>query len=359
MHTDLFDFDLPENLVALWPKVPRDLARLLVLELDEIRDMYFQNLASELNPGDILVFNDTRVISALLNGVRIRNGIAARISVNLHRRLGKSCWSALVKPARKLQVGDTLNFKPNFTGCFFKQLNAKVTRKTSTCEVELQFNLAGEDLDAAINKFGSMPIPPYIASKRAIEEKDLAMYQTIYARRNGAVAAPTAGLHFTENTFKDLSLKGVSAAYITLHVGAGTFLPVRAKNIQKHEMHSELGEISSEVALKLNKVRACGGRIIAVGTTVARLLETAVSESGEIQPFSGETDIFIAPGYCFRAVDGLITNFHLPKSTLFMLVSAFVGLERIRLVYAHAITKGYRFYSYGDSSLLWPINHDF
>ncbi|MEN2495066.1 MAG: S-adenosylmethionine:tRNA ribosyltransferase-isomerase [Hyphomicrobiaceae bacterium hypho_1] len=358
MRTDLFDFNLPEDRIALWPKEPRDLARLLVLDRDEVRDMCFKDLASELNSGDILVFNDTRVIPAALNGERERGNKLARISVNLHKRSDDASWLVFARPARKIKLHDRLIFRNFMRPDLSYRLNATVLRKADSGEIELKFDLSGAELDIAIQLIGAAPLPPYIISKRAICANDLESYQTIYSKHEGAVAAPTAGLHFTENVFKSLSVHDIRMAYLTLHVGAGTFIPVNTKDIENHYMHSEWGEISQEVASQLNTVRESGGRLIAVGTTVARLLETAALTNGKIQPFQGYTNIFISPGHRFRAIDGLITNFHLPKSTLFMLVSAFAGHDRICSAYNYAIAEGYRFYSYGDASLLWPINHD-
>ncbi len=358
MRSDAFDFDLPEELIALRPCEPRDAARLLVVDGSSMRDRRVLDLARELRSGDILVLNDTRVIPAALEGVRVRGEIEARISVNLHKRSGDAAWLAFARPARKLQVGDRLHFSGAMPAQPATKLGASVVRKADHGEVELTFDVSGPALDTAIATAGAMPLPPYIASKRAADHEDLSCYQTIYARRDGAVAAPTAGLHFTDRVFHYLAERGIEMAYLTLHVGAGTFLPVKAEDIQDHRMHAEWGEITPGVAQKLNAVRASGGRLIAVGTTVTRLLETAVDTNGVIQPFKGETDIFITLGYRFRAVDALLTNFHLPKSTLFMLVSAFAGLEHMRSAYAHAVAKGYRFYSYGDASLLWPADHE-
>jgi len=359
MRSDAFDFELPENLIALRPCEPRDAARLLVVRPQSLTDSKVSELADELNPGDVLVLNDTRVIPAALEGIRMRGEAKARIAVNLHKRSGGTKWLAFARPARKLQPGDQLAFSsdapPAAAG---GTLHATVVGKAKHGEVELAFDVAGPALDGAIAAVGSMPLPPYIASKRAADSEDRTCYQTVYAKHNGAVAAPTAGLHFTDRLFQTLAERGIETAYLTLHVGAGTFLPVKTEEIEDHSMHAEWGEITPAVARKLNGARARGGRLIAVGTTVTRLLETAAAENGEISPFKGETDIFITPGYRFRAVDALITNFHLPKSTLFMLVSAFAGLERMHTAYRHAIGEGYRFYSYGDASLLWRGNHE-
>ena len=358
MRTDLFHFELPEHLIALRPVEPRDAARLLVVGSEEggqgLKDRLVRNLADELRPGDVLVLNDTRVIPAALDGIRLRGEAQARIAVNLHKRCGDAQWRAFARPARKLEIGDRVRFANTAISRPMDVLDATVVSKTDGGEVELSFDLAGPALDAAIAGIGRMPLPPYIATKRTADKQDNNTYQTVYARRDGAVAAPTAGLHLTDGLFQALAARDIGTATLTLHVGAGTFLPVKAQNIKDHRMHAEWGEITPDVARRLNGVRAAGGRIIAVGTTVTRLLETAARTTGQIQPFAGETDIFIAPGHRWCAVDGLMTNFHLPRSTLFMLVSAFAGLERMHAAYTHAIAQGYRFYSYGDASLLWP-----
>jgi S-adenosylmethionine:tRNA ribosyltransferase-isomerase len=358
MRTDLFDFELPEALIALRPAETRDAARLLVVGRDGLADREVRDLAGELHPGDVLVFNDTRVIPAALEGVRMRGELRARIAANLHRRISGNRWRAFVRPARKLDIGDRLRFGEGNTSCLMGALDAEVVAKSEGGEVELSFELAGPALDEAIAAVGTMPLPPYIMSRRGADVSDATDYQTVYARHDGAVAAPTAGLHFTDGLFAALEQRGVTRQFLTLHVGAGTFLPVKADDVHAHRMHAEWGEITPEVADALNSVRVAGGRLVAVGTTVVRLLETATGADGVIHPFAGETDIFITPGYRFRAIDGLMTNFHLPRSTLFMLVSAFAGLERMQAAYAHAIAAGYRFYSYGDSSLLWPAGGD-
>ena len=355
MRTDQFDFDLSEDRIALRPMEPRDSARLLVVGSEGCRDCVVKDLTEELRPGDVLVFNNTRVIPAALEGVRIRGEARARIQANLHKRVGDDRWRAFVRPARKLDIGDRVRFGDGNNSCLMGALDATVAAKFEGGEVEFQFDLGGPVLDSAIAGIGEMPLPPYIASRRPADIQDLASYQTVYAKHDGAVAAPTAGLHFTDGLFAELAERGIGTIYLTLHVGAGTFLPVKADEISEHKMHAEWGEVSAEAAAELNQIRANGGRLIAVGTTVVRLLESAVSEQGDICPFSGDTDIFISPGYKFGAIDGMMTNFHLPRSTLFMLVSAFAGLERMQQAYAHAIESGYRFYSYGDSSLLWPM----
>ncbi len=355
LRTDQFDFDLPEELIALRPMEPRDTARLLVVGADGVRDRHVRDLTNELRSGDVLVFNNTRVIPAALEGFRVRGEARARIQANLHKRFGPDRWRAFARPARKLDVGDRVRFGEGNSSCLMGALDATVAAKFEGGEIEFQFDLAGPALDGAIAGIGEMPLPPYIASRRPADSQDLSSYQTVYAKHDGAVAAPTAGLHFTDGLLAGLADRGVETVFLTLHVGAGTFLPVKADEISEHKMHAEWGEVSAAVAQRLNSVRAAGGRLIAVGTTVVRLLESAVDETGEIQPFSGDTDIFIAPGHRFGAIDGMMTNFHLPRSTLFMLVSAFAGLERMQQAYAHAIKTGYRFYSYGDSSLLWPM----
>ena len=354
MRTDQFDFDLPDDLIALRPAEPRDSARLLVVEQGDTRDGIVRNLPDELKSGDVLVFNNTRVIPAALEGIRIRGDVQARIQANLHKRIADDRWLAFARPARKLNVGDRVRFGDGSSSCLMGALDATVAGRYEGGEVEFQFDLSGAALDSAVSSVGAMPLPPYIASRRQADVQDASSYQTVYAEHDGAVAAPTAGLHFTDQLFSDLADRGVETAYLTLHVGAGTFLPVKADEIDAHKMHAEWGEVTPELAERLNKIRSTGGRLVAVGTTVVRLLESATTTDGEIQPFAGDTDIFISPGHNFRAIDGMMTNFHLPRSTLFMLVSAFAGLERMQQAYAHAIQSKYRFYSYGDSSLLWP-----
>jgi S-adenosylmethionine:tRNA ribosyltransferase-isomerase len=354
MRTDLFDFDLPDAAIALRPVAPRDTAKMLVVRPElALADHSVRDLCDLLQPSDALVFNDTRVIPAALDGIRNRNGVTAKVEFNLHKRVDASRWLAFARPAKRLEAGDRLRFGHTNTSCLMGALDATVARKGDAGEVELAFDLAGADLDAAIAAVGIIPLPPYIALKRDIDETDKAAYQTIYAREPGAVAAPTAGLHFTPELFAALDARGISRHFVTLHVGAGTFLPVKADDTADHTMHAEWGEVSAETAAALNAVRARGGRIVAVGTTSLRLLESATPPNGPITPFTGDTAIFITPGYRFRAVDILMTNFHLPRSTLFMLVSAFAGLDTMQAAYAHAIASGYRFYSYGDASLLF------
>jgi len=353
VRTDLFDFELPDDRIALAPVSPRDAARLLVVRPGgALEDRTVRDLPSLLRPGDALVLNDTRVIAAALEGERRRDGSVAHISLNLHKRIDGSRWAAFARPAKKLKPGDRLRFGHDSSMCMLGSLEATVAAKGEAGEVEVAFDLAGADLDAAIASVGSMPLPPYIAAKRRPNEQDAADYQTIYAAREGAVAAPTAGLHFTEQLFANLEARGISRHFVTLHVGAGTFLPVKADDTAEHKMHAEWGEVGAATADALNGVRQRGGRIVAVGTTALRLLESAAAPDGRIKAWAGDTDIFITPGYHFRAVDILMTNFHLPRSTLFMLVSAFSGLEVMRAAYAHAIAAGYRFYSFGDATLL-------
>jgi S-adenosylmethionine:tRNA ribosyltransferase-isomerase len=350
-----FDFDLPEARIALRPASPRDSARLLVVGAHgDLADRRVLDLPDLLAPGDALVFNDTRVIPARLHGVRRRDDGVVALEATLHRRLSPSRWSAFARPGRRLAVGDRVLFgEASDRACLLSALEATVADKGDGGEVTLAFDLAGPDLDFAVSACGAMPLPPYISSRRAEDERDLTDYQTIYAREDGSVAAPTAGLHFTPELMAALDRRGVSRHFVTLHVGAGTFLPVKTDDVAKHRMHAESGEVAAETAGALNDVTARGGRIVAVGTTALRLLESAADQSGAIRPFSGETSIFITPGYRFRTARGLVTNFHLPRSTLFMLVSAFSGLEVMRAAYAHAIAADYRFYSYGDASLLW------
>jgi S-adenosylmethionine:tRNA ribosyltransferase-isomerase len=350
-----FDFELPDECIALRPAAPRDSARLLLVEPGRpLEDLQVRDLPGLLRAGDILVLNDTRVIPARLKGVRSREESRVAVQATLHRRLAPHVWTAFMRPGKKLAVGDRVSFgEATDRACFLGSLDATVKDKGEGGEVTLAFDLAGPDLDAAIAERGAMPLPPYIAAKRAEDAQDRADYQTVYAEEDGSVAAPTAGLHFTPELFARLAEAGVATAFVTLHVGAGTFLPVKTESLAEHRMHAEWGEVDAATADRLNAARAAGGRIVCVGTTSLRLLESATGEDGVVRPFLDETAIFITPGYRFRAADGLMTNFHLPKSTLFMLVSAFAGLEAMRAAYAHAIASGYRFYSYGDASLLW------
>lgn len=347
MRVDLFDFELPETCIALRPAEPRDAGRMLVVRPGApLADRTVRDLPEALQAGDALVFNDTRVIPARLNGVRTRPGAPGqRTEVMLHLREAPDRWRAFARPAKRLTAGDALRFG---------DLAATVLEKAEAGEIVLAFDRAGPELDAAIAAEGALPLPPYIAGKRATDARDATDYQTVYARHPGAVAAPTAGLHFSDALLADLDAAGLRRHHVTLHVGAGTFLPVKAQDTDGHRMHAEVGILDAATADALNAARAAGGRIVAVGTTALRLLESAVRPDGTLAPFSGPTEIFITPGYRFRAVDALVTNFHLPRSTLFMLVSAFSGLETMRAAYAHAIGAGYRFYSYGDASLLFP-----
>lgn len=343
MRVDLFDFDLPPDRIALRPVRPRDAARMLVVRGQDapFADRTMRDLPGQLRAGDVLVFNDTRVIPAQLEGYRGQ----ARIGATLHKRIDLRRWQAFVRNAKRLKDGDTIEFA------------AGVTALAETRHADGSWTLLfqGEELvEVLLERAGQVPLPPYIAGKRAIDEQDRSDYQTMFAARDGAVAAPTASLHFTPRLMEELAAAGIAHETLTLHVGAGTFLPVKADDTDDHKMHAEWGSIAPEVAERLNAARAAGGRIIAVGTTSLRLLESAADADRMIQPFEGDTAIFITPGYRFRGIDGLVTNFHLPKSTLFMLVSALMGLERMQAAYAHAIAQGYRFYSYGDGSLLLP-----
>ena len=341
MRVDLFDFDLPQELIALRPARPRDAARMLVVEGGAISDRQVLDLPGLLRAGDVLVFNDTKVLPAQLEG---RRG-EARVGCTLHKRAGPRDWWAFVRNARRLRPGDRVDFADDVA--------ANVVERDEEGAVLLSF-LGDEPVEVLLARAGTMPLPPYIASKRPTDKADAADYQTMFAREEGAVAAPTAALHFTDRLIAALDAAGIGRETLTLHVGAGSFLPVKADDTEDHRMHAEWGRIDPAAAARLNAVRAAGGRIIAVGTTVLRLLESACDTEGRIHPFEGDTRIFITPGVPIRSVDGLMTNFHLPRSTLFMLVSALMGLDTMRAVYAHAIANGYRFYSYGDSSLLLP-----
>jgi S-adenosylmethionine:tRNA ribosyltransferase-isomerase len=391
MRTDLFEFDLPEDRIALQPATPRDAARLLAVEPQSpapraaptaprappargqgqgeerghtpgpeppahpiLQDRCISDLPELLRPGDAMVVNDTRVIRAALTGERLRGPNCATVAFNLHKRIDEYRWLAFARPAKRLARGDRVRFGHDGRVCLLGTLEATVADVSEAGEVELAFSLHGAYLDEAIATIGDPPLPPYIAGRRAVEPADAERYQTVFARREGAVAAPTAGLHFTERLLAALDARGVCRHCVTLHVGAGTFLPVKAEDTAEHRMHSERGEISEATAVALNAARRAGGRIVAVGTTALRLLETAAADDGVIRSFAGDTDLFITPGYRFKAVDLLLTNFHLPRSTLFMLVSAFSGLGTMRAAYAHAIREGYRFYSYGDACLLHP-----
>ena len=341
MRVDLFDFDLPKERIALRPAVPRDAARMLCVDGGDLGDRHVRDLPDLLSPGDCLVFNDTRVIPAQLEGTRGE----ARIGATLHKRIDLRRWQAFVRNAKRVRVGDTIDFGQDVT--------ATAEERLADGSIVLYFN-GEEPVEVLLERAGTMPLPPYIAAQRAIDERDAEDYQTLFAREKGAVAAPTAALHFTPDLMARLAERGILTETLTLHVGAGTFLPVKVDDTDAHQMHSEWGRISADTAARLNAVRANGGRVIAVGTTSLRLIESAATPDGQIGAFEGDTAIFITPGYSFKGIDGLMTNFHLPKSTLFMLVSALMGRDVKQAAYAHAIADGYRFYSYGDSSLLIP-----
>jgi len=344
MDVSLFDFELPDALIALRPASPRDTARMLVVHADgRLEHRHVRDLPEYLGAGDVLLLNDTKVIPARLFGQRLRQAGPAKIEVLLHRRLGPDRYSVLARPARKLTVGDVLRFG---------DMEAEVAARGENGEAEIRFALSGAALDAAIAAEGQMPLPPYIAGKRKADDKDRVDYQTLFARAEGSVAAPTAGLHFTPDLFAALDRKDVAREAVTLHVGLGTFLPVTADDTAKHRMHAERAVLDARTASRLNAVHGQGGRIAAVGSTSLRTLESAAGGDGVIRPFDGDTDIFITPGYRFRAADLMLTNFHLPRSTLFMLVAAFMSLDVMRAAYAEAIRENYRFYSYGDACLL-------
>jgi S-adenosylmethionine:tRNA ribosyltransferase-isomerase len=356
MRTDLFDFDLPSERIALRPVSPRDAARLLVVRpngMPELEDRGVRDLPDFLNPGDALVVNDTRVIPARLSGRRIGRDTEPKIEATLTERLDGSRWRAFVRPVKKLSTGDVVRFGEAGKVCFLGQLDATVEAKGEGGEITLSFAFHGPVLDQAIAERGDMPLPPYIASRRKPDEQDRADYQTLFALDEGSVAAPTAGLHFTDELLARLAARGVAVHKVTLHVGPGTFLPVHAEDTSGHRMHAEHAVLTAETAEALNAVRANGGKVVAVGSTALRTIESAADETGAIRPFAADTSIFITPGYRFKAVDVMMTNFHLPRSTLFMLVSAFCGLDVMKRAYAHAIAEGYRFYSYGDASLLF------
>ena len=355
MRTDLFDFALPEDRIALRPAHPRDAARLLVVHPGAaLEDHTMRDLPDLLRAGDALVVNDTKVIPASLHGRRIGRGDREpAIAATLIKRLDGSRWLALVRPAKRLAVGDVVRFGSEGRVCFLDQLDATVEAKGEGGEVTFSFAFHGAVLDQALAERGDMPLPPYIAGRRDVDEQDRIDYQTMFAREEGSVAAPTAGLHFTEALVEELGARGIALHRVTLHVGAGTFLPVKAEDTSGHRMQPEWGSVSAETAAALNAARRGGGRIVAVGSTSLRLLESAAAEDGTLAEFSGETALFIAPGYRFRVVEAMLTNFHLPRSTLFMLVCALCGLEVMQRAYAHAIEQGYRFYSYGDACLLF------
>jgi S-adenosylmethionine:tRNA ribosyltransferase-isomerase len=359
MRTDLFDFTLPEDRIALRPATPRDTARLLVVRPGAsatLEDRTMRDLPALLRPGDALVVNDTKVLPARLHGRRLGRGDGGgpepAIAATLTQRLDSSRWRALVRPAKRLKPGDVVRFGSEGRVCFLDQVDATVEAQGEGGEVTFAFAFHGAALDEALQERGDMPLPPYIAGRRAADERDRADYQTMFAREEGSVAAPTAGLHFTDELLQALHVRGVALHRVTLHVGPGTFLPVKADDTSGHRMHPEWGVVSAETATALNAVRRGGGRIVAVGSTSLRLIESAAAEDGTLSAFSGETALFITPGYRFRAIDVMLTNFHLPRSTLFMLVAAFSGIETMKRAYAHAIDHGYRFYSYGDACLL-------
>ena len=341
MRVDLFDFDLPNERIALRPARPRDSARMLLVEGRKMSDRGVLDLPDILRPGDVLIFNDTRVIPAQLEG---RRG-EAHVGATLHKREGLREWWAFVRNAKRVRDGDLIEFAEG--------VKASAVARDNEGAILLHFH-GEEPVELLLERAGQMPLPPYIASKRGTDDADRDDYQTMFAREAGAVAAPTAALHFTDRLIDALDDRGITRETLTLHVGAGTFLPVKSDDTTSHKMHSEWGRIDQSTADRLNAAKSAGGRLIAVGTTSLRLIESAADDSGQVQPFDGDTAIFITPGYRFKAVDGLMTNFHLPRSTLFMLVSALMGLDVMKAAYAHAIAEGYRFYSYGDSSLLLP-----
>jgi S-adenosylmethionine:tRNA ribosyltransferase-isomerase len=355
MRTDLFDFELPPERIALRPVSPRDAARLLVVRpgrTPELDDKGVRDLPDLLDPGDILVVNDTKVIAARLIGRRV-GGTEPRIEATLTERLDGSRWRAFARLGKNLAKGDVIRFGEEGKVCFLGQLDATVEAKGEGGEITLSFSFHGPVLDQAIAERGDVPLPPYIASKRRPDERDRTDYQTLFARNEGSVAAPTAGLHFTDGLLARLSARGIALHKVTLHVGPGTFLPVHAEDTAGHKMHAEHAVLRAETAEAINAVRARGGRIVAVGSTALRTIETAADDDGRIGAFSGDTSLFITPGYRFKAVDMMMTNFHLARSTLFMLVSAFCGLDVMKRAYAHAIARQYRFYSYGDACLLF------
>ncbi|KQB17372.1 tRNA preQ1(34) S-adenosylmethionine ribosyltransferase-isomerase QueA [Rhodobacter capsulatus] len=349
MNLSDFDFDLPEGRIATRPARPRTAAKLLVATPDTIRDLSVADLPDLLGPGDRLVLNTTKVIPARLSGTRARQSaqgeVVARVEVTLLEPAPGGDWMALAKPLRKLKEGEEIVFSD--------ALSARV-EAIAEGQLRIRFNLSGPDFDAALTQAGAMPLPPYIAALRAPDEQDKADYQTVFAQKPGAVAAPTASLHFTPELLEKLRENGVQFTEVTLHVGAGTFLPVKVEDVTTHRMHAEWGEVTAQAAAEINATKLAGGRVIPVGTTALRLIESAATGPGVIAPFAATTDIFIYPGYRFRIADALMTNFHLPKSTLLMLVSALMGQDRIRAIYDHALTKNYRFFSYGDASLLLP-----
>ncbi|MFY0596050.1 MAG: tRNA preQ1(34) S-adenosylmethionine ribosyltransferase-isomerase QueA [Cognatishimia sp.] len=348
MQLSDFDFDLPERLIATRPANPRTSAKLLVASQDKITDSVVSDIAQYFRPGDRLVLNDTKVIPARLSGVRRRDSaqgsVQAKIEVTLLEPKGEGLWGALLKPLKKINEGEVIHFSDDFTATLESKVDGQAV---------LRFDADGDAFEAALQASGAMPLPPYIAAKRAADEQDKTDYQTVFARYSGAVAAPTASLHFDEALLQSLADMGVEFSHVTLHVGAGTFLPVKVDDVTTHKMHAEWGRVSEQAAAEIAATKANGARVIPVGTTALRLIESA-ARSGQIEPWEGETDIFIYPGFTFNVADALMTNFHLPKSTLMMLVSALMGQERVREIYDHAIKSDYRFFSYGDSSLLLP-----
>lgn len=344
MNLSDFDFDLPEQLIATRPAVPRSSSKMLVATRHRIVDQTVTDLVDHLGAGDVLVLNDTKVISARLFGHRDRDGNRSKMEVTLLSPTQSGQWRALIKPLRKVRDAEVIAFAAGLQATVVSRENGQAT---------LEFNKQGADFDAALNEAGQMPLPPYIAAKRPADGQDKTDYQTVFAKHTGAVAAPTASLHFDQDLLDRLAAKGVRFAHVTLHVGAGTFLPVKVEDVTTHKMHAEWGDVTLDAADMINGAKASGGRVIAVGTTALRLIESAAHD-GKVMPWQGETDIFIYPGFKFQIVDALMTNFHLPKSTLMMLVSALMGQERVREIYAHAISQQYRFFSYGDSSLLLP-----
>lgn len=358
MRVDLFDFDLPAERIALRPAEPRDSARLLVVRpgaAEPFEDRAIRDLPEFFRAGDVLVVNDTRVIPARLQGFRVRGEASAKIEATLFKRESDAIWRAFTRPAKKLKRGEIIRFSATKGDPRdIETIDAEIIEKGEAGEVLLGFSVSGTELDKAIDRIGHMPLPPYIAGKRPVDPRDARDYQTLFARRAGAVAAPTASLHFTPALVEALYERGVRIEKVTLHVGAGTYLPVKAEDTSGHRMHAEWGEVNEATAFALNAARTSGHRVVAAGTTSLRVLETAARPDGTIEPFAGETSIFMTPGYRFKAVDMLLTNFHLPRSTLFMLVSAFCGLDCMQAAYAHAITENYRFFSYGDACLLFP-----
>jgi S-adenosylmethionine:tRNA ribosyltransferase-isomerase len=353
LRLDDFDYELPPDRIALRPVRPRDAARLLTVSPDRpepLHDRCVTDLPQLLEPGDALIFNDTRVIPAGLTGTRRRGETGAHVEVTLYQRLDGARWRAFARPAKRLKPSDRIAFGPGEKAVLW----ASVEERGAEGEVTLAFELEGDELDAALREAGHMPLPPYIGRKRPPDGQDLEDYQTVYAAHEGAVAAPTAGLHFSSDLLEALNKRGIALHFVTLHVGPGTFLPVKQDDVRRHRMFPEWGEVDAATAHSLNAVRSAGGRRIAVGTTALRLLESASHDDGEIEAFRGETELFITPGYRFKAVDLLLTNFHLPRSTLFMLVAAFSGLGLMKRAYSHAVRSGYRFYSYGDACLLEP-----